>query len=135
GARCWGVLLCQSREELDDAHRLGLRPRLGAYYVGNGINLRRFRARLAPPDHARPILLCVGRLEPVKNHGMLFGAVDLLRRSHDPVLWLVGDGPSRTRCESHVRRLGLAHSVRFLGYRYDIAELTAAADVAVLHSG
>src|SRR5207245_2405019 len=32
------------------------------------------------------------------------------------------------------RRLGLADTVRFLGYRYDLPELTAAADVAVLTS-
>ena len=46
----------------------------------------------------------------------------------------MGEGPYRARYEAEVRRQGLADTVQFLGYRYDIPELTAAADVAVLTS-
>lgn len=133
-ARYCDMLLCQNREELKDIHRLGIRPHQGVYHVGNGINLVRFRPRAAAPANARPVLLCVARLEPVKNHDMLFRALALLRPRFAPELWLVGEGPDRERYEAELERLGLADSVRFLGYRYDVPELTAAADVVVLTS-
>jgi len=133
-ARITDVLLCQNREELDEVHRLGLHPRHGVYHVGNGIDLRRFRPRLAPPRNARSVILCVARFEPVKNQGMLLHALAALRARQAPVLWLVGDGPCRARYAREAQRLGLADRVKFLGYRYDIPELVAAADVAVLTS-
>jgi len=133
-ARWCDVLLFQNREELEDVHGLNLRPRHGAYLVGNGIDLSRFRPRLSPPVNPRPVLFCVARLEPVKNHEMLFCALEILRRRFDPVLWLVGEGPDQARYEADLRRRGLADAVEFLGYRYDIPELTAAADIAVLTS-
>jgi glycosyltransferase involved in cell wall biosynthesis len=133
-ARLSDVLLCQNREDLAEVARLGVCPRQGVFHVSNGIDLRRFRPRPAPPRNARPVILCVGRLEAVKNQAMLLRALVSLRRRHDPEVWLVGDGPFRERYEAMVRRLGLADTVRFLGYRYDLPELTAAADVAVLTS-
>jgi glycosyltransferase involved in cell wall biosynthesis len=128
------VLLTQNREELGDIRRLRLRPRLGVIHVGNGIDLRRFRRRPAPPRNPRPVVLSVGRLEPVKNHAMLFRALARLAPGERPLVWLVGDGPSRPRYAARIVREGLADCVQFLGYRYDIPELTAAADVAVLTS-
>jgi glycosyltransferase involved in cell wall biosynthesis len=133
-ARWCDVLLFQNREELEDVRRLGLRPRQGSYLVGNGIDLSQFRKRLTPPVNPRPVLLCVARLEPVKNHEMLFSALEILRRRFDPVVWLVGEGPYQARYEADLRRRGLADAVSFLGYRYDVPELTAAADIAVLTS-
>src|SRR6185369_907415 len=58
------LLLCQSREEVAESHRLGLRPKQGIYHVGNGIDLRRFRTRSSLPVNPRPVVLFVGRLEP-----------------------------------------------------------------------
>jgi glycosyltransferase involved in cell wall biosynthesis len=137
-ARRCDLLLFQNHEELQAAERLGLRPRRGVFHVGNGIDLRRFRPRTAPPENPRPIVLSVGRLEPVKNHVMLFDALQLLRErigeAGVPILRLVGDGPSRARYEQLVARRGLGWAVEFLGYRYDIPQLNAAADVAVLTS-
>jgi glycosyltransferase involved in cell wall biosynthesis len=132
-SRCCDVLLCQNREELAQIPQLGLRPRRGVHYVGNGINLKRFRPRLSAPTNPRPVILCVGRLEPVKNQHMLFQALAALR-PHTPLLQLAGDGPSRAAYEAEIERLGLTDSVQFLGYRYDIPELTASADVVVLTS-
>lgn len=133
-ARLCDLLLFQNREELEDLRRLDLRPRHGGYFVGNGINLEQFRPRRRLPDNPRPVLLCVARLEPVKNHEMLFRALEILRPRFDPVVWLLGDGPYWARYEADLKRRGLAGSVKFLGYRYDIPELTAAADVSVLTS-
>ena len=65
---------------------------------------------------------------------MLFRAFGILRRRHDAVLKLVGEGPWAARYEQELAAAGLADAVEFLGYRYDVPELTAAADVAVLTS-
>jgi len=132
-ARATDALFCQNREELAELERLGFAPRHGAWHVGNGIDLDAFRPRAAPPTHPRPVCLSVGRLEGVKNHAMLFRALRRLG-ARAPETWLVGDGPRRAEYEATVRRAGLAGRVRFLGYRYDVAALTAAADVAVLTS-
>jgi len=133
-ARLCDVLLFQNREEFEDLRRLGLRPRQGGYLVGNGIDLGKFQRRTMLPHNPRPIILCVARLEPVKNHEMLFRALEILRDRFNPELWLVGDGPLRARYEADLKQRGLAEAVRFLGYRYDIPELTAAADVCALTS-
>jgi glycosyltransferase involved in cell wall biosynthesis len=133
-SRWCDLLLCQNRQELDEIRRLHLTPRQGAYHVGNGINLRRFRKRTKTPNNPRPVILCVARLEPVKNHTQLFTALKALQSQFHPQVWLVGDGPSRAQYEAELRANGLADTVQFLGYRYDIPELIAAADVAVLTS-
>jgi glycosyltransferase involved in cell wall biosynthesis len=132
-ARLCDVLLFQNREELAQVDKLRLRPRQGSYLVGNGINIDQFPSRAGLPNNRRPVLLCVARLEPVKNLPMLFDALEMLRR-FDPVVWLVGEGPYREQYEAELQRRGLRESVEFLGYRYDIPELTAAADIAVLTS-
>jgi glycosyltransferase involved in cell wall biosynthesis len=133
-ARLCDVLLFQNREELEDMRRLDLRPRLGGYYVGNGINLEQFRPRDPSRVNPRPVILCVARLEPVKNHPMLFRALEILRPRFDPVVWLVGEGPLVDAYRAALERRGLAETVEFLGYRYDIPALTAAADLSVLTS-
>ncbi len=133
-ARCCDLLLCQNREEIADIRRFGLRPRQGVCHVGNGIDLRQFAPRAALPENRRPTLLCVGRLEAVKNHAMLFQALEKIRSRHDVLLQLVGDGPDRDQLAAALAARGLTDAVEFLGYRYDIPELTAAADVVVLTS-
>ena len=133
-ARMCDVLLFQNREEFRQLRPLGLQPRLGGYFVGNGIDLGQFAARASLPQNQRPIILCVARLEPVKNQGMLFQALEVLKARFNPEVWLVGDGPLQSQYEAHLQAVGLADSVKFLGYRYDIPQLTAAADVSVLTS-
>ena len=133
-SRFCDLLLCQNRQEVEEIRRLGIRPRQGVCHVGNGIDLGQFRPRARMPENERPVLLCVARLEPVKNHAMLFRAFGILRRRHDAVLKLVGEGPWRERYERELAAAGLADAVEFLGYRYDVPELTAASDVGVLTS-
>jgi glycosyltransferase involved in cell wall biosynthesis len=132
-ARWCDLLLCQNREELTDVRTLGLRPRHGVHHVGNGIALGQFPRRATAPANAHPVILCVARLEPVKNHALLFDALERLR-GYAPEVWLVGDGPSQAEYEADLARRGLAAQVRFLGYRYDVPALTAQADVVVLTS-
>jgi glycosyltransferase involved in cell wall biosynthesis len=49
-------------------------------------------------------------------------------------LVLVGDGPLRSECEATVSRLGIAHSVSFLGSRSDVPEILRHSDIYVSSS-
>ena len=130
------TLLTQNRGDLEQSERLGIGPRGRRHYIGNGIDVTQFCPR---PGRAQrrevPTLTCVARLEPVKNHRMLFAAAAILnRRGTRFRLRLVGVGPLREKYEDLCRRLGIQAQVEFLGYRNDMPELLAETDIAVLTS-
>jgi glycosyltransferase involved in cell wall biosynthesis len=131
-----GVMLSQNRADIEQAVRHGIVPRERLLYIGNGIDVDRFPTAPVRGGEARtPILICVARVEPVKNHGMLIDAVRQLRdKGVDFTLWLVGGGSGRAALEARCAELGLAAHVRFLGYRDDIPQLLAQADIGVLTS-
>ena len=59
--------------------------------------------------------------------------------SHAPafsrlVLWFVGDGETRAKCEALAAELDLGHRVRFFGHVPDPREIYLAADFAVMAS-
>ena len=79
-------------------------------------------------------ILWVGRLDAPKNPELMLNAFALLPPGQGYLLEIVGDGPLRPRLEQRVRDLGLAGTVRFLGFRDDPAAHMAAADLLVLSS-
>jgi glycosyltransferase involved in cell wall biosynthesis len=77
-------------------------------------------------------LVCLSRLHPEKGHVYLFRALAELGRELPPFsLYLVGEGPHRGLLEESAKTLGIASSVKFLGWRDDALEILAAADVVV----
>lgn len=91
-------------------------------------------AREAPrSDRLR--VLAVGRLDPVKNFEGLVRAfrtaVDAFPGAH---LDIAGDGPARADLQALVRALALEDHVSLLGFRADVRELHARADLFVLPS-
>jgi glycosyltransferase involved in cell wall biosynthesis len=94
---------------------------------------RRIRNELAP---GAAIILVAGRLHPEKGQSFLFQALpEVKRRVQHPFRVLVaGTGPSERAYRSEVTSLGCDDVVRFLGFRTDIADLMAAADLLVLPS-
>jgi len=96
--------------------------------------LRLTRMRLEVPPDA-PVVLFVGRLDPIKNLPGLLGAFRLaLHDRPDAVLLLAGDGPMRAYVADVVSVLRLSSNVRLLGTRQDVATLLGLADVFVLAS-
>lgn len=109
--------------------------------VPTGIDLDRFvpgdarkaRAGLGLAD--RPTLGIVATLRAWKGHQYLFEAL-----AGDPAGWagwqvlVVGGGPDREPLEACVRRLGLAHQVRFTGHRDDVVPWLQALDLFSLPS-
>ncbi len=79
---------------------------------------------------ARPVVIAIGRLAPVKGFDVLLRAW----RSIDADLALVGDGPERAALEALAASLGLTPRVRFLGLRHDVPRLLCACDLMVISS-
>jgi L-malate glycosyltransferase len=95
--------------------------------VANGVDLDHF-CPSAPPAGALLRLGLVGRLEPRKGLDL---AAEVIARTHDVSLDVIGDGPSRDRFERLVRRRGLAHRVRLLGYHADVRPAVSACDAVL----
>jgi glycosyltransferase involved in cell wall biosynthesis len=106
-----------------------------------GFDFRRFgtrdpavvsRIREEWPSGAGPRLATVARLHAEKGHIYLLEALEALARDGVPARWLIaGDGPERETLEAEVRRRGLSGRVRFAGWRTDVLDIVAAADVIV----
>lgn len=75
-------------------------------------------------------IICIGRLEPVKNIALLVQAMQNVQAN----LWIVGDGSLCQSLEQQVRELNISHKVAFLGYRADARDLLQCADVVALSS-
>ncbi len=115
------------------------------HVVLNGIDFSRVKVsdRDAParlrrewcPEGAH-VLVVPGRLHPEKGHTHFFQALPVIRRRLAcPVVALVaGVGPFKSAYREEVRSLGCEDIVRFLGFRRDIPDVIAAADVVVLPS-
>ncbi|RLC81457.1 MAG: hypothetical protein DRI61_03900 [Chloroflexi bacterium] len=88
--------------------------------IGQGIDTELFAPKNAVPEKP-PLILCVGRLSPVKDHPTLLKAVALLRKQVDhPFQVVILGGPARAQdyayiqsLQALVHRLGLQDCVRF----------------------
>jgi glycosyltransferase involved in cell wall biosynthesis len=133
---CTHTLLSQNRHDMEEAARHGIVPRERLRHIGNGIKLERFPGSRREAEAGEPLTItCIARLEPVKNHRMLFESARRLKeRGHRFRILAVGDGALRSEYEALCTRLNIRDSVQFLGYREDIPELLAETDISVLTS-
>ncbi|MDM0053468.1 glycosyltransferase [Variovorax sp. J22R115] len=98
------------------------------------IGRRRVRESLGVKDNCE-LILAVGRLHEAKDYPNLFQALSRLRsKGLSFVLCIAGDGPLRGAFQMLISDLNLSEHIRFLGIRYDVADLMSAADVFVLSS-
>ena len=93
----------------------------------------RIRAEMGVPAETR-IIIQIGRLAPSKRNDLLIEAVAALPPSLAPHVWLIGEGDRRPALAELVEQRGLAARVRFCGYRADIPDIMAAADVLAVTS-
>jgi glycosyltransferase involved in cell wall biosynthesis len=77
----------------------------------------------------RRLVVCVARLAEQKGLPLLLDAAAVLRRDEDVFVVVAGDGPLRERLAARIRSEGLP--VRLLGWRDDVPDLLAAADLVV----
>lgn len=78
-----------------------------------------------------PLIVAIGNLYPVKGHLVLLQALRSLTGCH---LVIAGRGEEEAALRTEAAAHGLAPFVHLLGYRADVADLLAAADVFALPS-
>ncbi len=93
-------------------------------HIPNPVDIERIRQlSWEPVDHpwlARkdvPVVLWVGRIEPVKGLGNLIGAFDRVLGETDARLILVGDGSAQNTIRDLVELKGLKEKVDFVGFQ------------------
>ena len=119
-------------------------PARKIHVVANGIDFD--RVRISSPEapmrlrrelglEQGRIVLMAARLHPEKGYEILLRAMQLLKpRVEGLVLLIAGTGALESHYRLLTRTLGLEGVVRFLGFRRDLPDLMAAADVVVLPS-
>ena len=86
-------------------------------------------------DNNSPIILSVGRLNPIKGHIYLIEAMELLKIKYPNFkLLLIGDGPERENLENKTKQLCLSENILFLGEIREIDIYYKLADIFVLPS-
>lgn len=88
---------------------------------------------------ARTLILCACRATPEKGVADLLAAFDRLPRdparpAESPILLYAGNGPQLEDLERIRREMAHGDDVRFLGYRPDVPQLMAGADLCVIPS-
>ncbi|QOJ36794.1 MAG: glycosyltransferase family 4 protein [Nitrospira sp.] len=111
--------------------------------IHNGVDLETVRVTI-PRAHMLQRWHCndqtmvigaVGRLVPVKGHGVLLEAFKLLRGFlPNAKLFLVGDGLLLGQLQAEARRLEVEHAVIFTGHQEQVANFINMMDVFVLPS-
>lgn len=92
------------------------------------------RAELGLPDGA-VLVVTVANLRTEKAYDVLLAAARRVIDATDDVWFVsVGQGPLADELEAERQRLGLGDRFRFLGFRDDVADLLAAADICCFAS-
>ena len=115
------------------------RPRDNIYLVPPSLDMGRSpldrtqaRAALDLAEHEF-VILWAGRLDPVKRVDLIIKCAKLMNAV--PVRFLIsGDGPDRARIERLLQSSSASRLVRCLGWRDDLDQLLAAADVFLFPS-
>ncbi len=102
--------------------------------IRNGLDTDYFHPPEARPE-GPPILVCVARLHPDKDHMTLLRAFkSVLKKFPEARLWLVGEGRARPVLEDWTRRHLPEESVRFCGGQMDVRPFLQQATLFVLSS-
>ena len=136
--RASAVTLCASsdlvaRARAVGAHDVRLAPVAAPVRHRSRRTRESIRASLGVAGDAVPMLLSVGRLHPQKGFDTLIEAAARWRDLQPvPKVFIAGEGPSYLDLAAQVEKLRAP--VTLLGHRTDVADLLAAADLALITS-
>ena len=132
-----------SEADLDKGKRWRLAPERKQVVIKNGIDFSvlRIQAGKEPSglgsvrDYAFPLVGTVARLHRQKGVAYLLRAAVKIRQAFPALeIWIVGEGPLRSRLERLSASLGLETAIRFFGEREDVPQLLSCFDIFVLPS-
>ncbi|MFK0111130.1 glycosyltransferase family 4 protein [Streptomyces sp. NPDC091217] len=140
--RAAAVVLGTTSDLVDRARRTGARdarlaaialPGLRRPVEQDEAELLRPKVRAELGSTGRPLLIAVGSLERHRGYDVLLDAAHAwCRLDPVPLLVIAGEGPQRAELQRRIEDEDLP--VRLIGRRDDVAELLAAADLALLPS-
>ncbi len=114
--------------------RFGVPARRVAH-IPNGVDVAFFAPGEPGARAPGPVVLCVARLHPDKDHATLLRAFARLHpRRPDARLWLLGDGPMRSRLQALARDILPGDAVEFIPGKADVRPYLRQASVAALSS-
>jgi len=136
------VLSEHQRQELVDVYRIASNHKF--QIVPLGFDLEPFFALSGATPNIQPhqgglvplIIGYIGRLVDIKNPFLALDALRLLEfQSTVPIqLWIAGGGPLEDSLKQAAQKEQFAGGVRFLGWRYDMAQLYSSLDIVILTS-
>lgn len=129
----WGTgVIAVSEDERQQALAKNVSSPGGVLTIVNGMPDKGSLGRATPEAHP-PRLVMIGRFEAQKDQTTLLDALAALK--HLPwTLSLIGNGPLEDDSKAQARRLGIADRVSYLGYRQDIIDQLANAQIYLLIS-
>jgi glycosyltransferase involved in cell wall biosynthesis len=143
-ARWTDAIVTVSRAVKADLVALGVAEEAKFHVIELGLDLQPFLSlsgrsgvlrNACGIEETLPLVGIVGRLVPIKDHETFLTAAALVRRSGQPAFFaVIGDGELRQHLESRAFELGLGDSIKFFGWRTDLADVYADLDLVVLSS-
>jgi len=85
-------------------------------------------------DKSEPVVVAAGSLAPWKGFSDLIFAIKELRKTRKARLIILGDGPLRADLDALIKRLGLDHAIKLLGFVDNPLKYFSRSDVFVLSS-
>jgi glycosyltransferase involved in cell wall biosynthesis len=138
----WALRASSGIVAVSDPTRLELERILGTIasvsVVPNGVPRRdgdraRLRLELGVGDD-EPLIVAVGNLYPVKGHAVLLHALARVEANRPWRLAIAGRGEEEAQLRALAQEHGLVDRLHLLGYRPDIPDLLAAADIFAMPS-
>lgn len=77
-----------------------------------------------------PLIVSVGRLDPIKNYMLLLEAGKILYEKQEFEMWILGEGPERNKIEKYIQDNNLEF-VRLLGFQHNPFPILKQADLYV----
>lgn len=105
--------------------------------INNGVDIRKYHylpseRKLNKSNSLQQVIIQISSFREQKDQITLIKA--MMHLPDGVILWLVGDGINKEKCEKLVAQLNLQNRVFFLGERTDITELLKQANIGVLSS-
>ncbi len=133
------ILLFQNKYELNLSKKYGMGKKNELIYIGNGVNLKELEEiKLIPEVHDEIRIVCVARLEPIKNHIMLLKSLEVLKGKYNICNFeakLIGEG-DMTQLMKYIKENSLENNVTLTGAldRKDVINEIYNSDISVLTS-